>query len=488
MTTKKYRKPRFRHKYNTGLCNDTMTFEDCEIAILRNAVDETEKIQGEQIANNEDVIKIIEIVEKFIVSKKLLCYGGTAINNILPKEVQFYNRDVEIPDYDFFSPNAVNDAKQLADIYYKEGYKEVEAKAGVHAGTYKVFVNFIPIADITNMNRQLFENISKESIEIDGIRYAPPNYLRMAVYLELSRPMGDVSRWEKVIKRLNLLNKYYPLVTDNCQTVDFQRKMEETSERTEKLYYIVRDSLVDQKVVFFGGYATSLYSRYMPPENRKIVQKIPDFDVLAENIDHCAETVKDMLTKNGFTNVKIIKNREMGEIIPAHNEIRVGKETIAFIYKPTACHSYNSIQIDGKNIFVATIDTILAFYLAFIYADDFTYYRERLLCMAKFLFEVEEKNRLEQKGLLKRFSIQCFGEQETLATIRNKKTNKYRELLNSRDEKEFEMWFLKYRPGETKRPPREMAATVAQHRAANKTAKKRGAVFPTNNDFLLGNN
>ena len=32
----------------------------------------------------------------------------------------------------------------------------------------------------------------------------PPNYLRMAMYLELSRPDGDVSRWEKVLKRLTL--------------------------------------------------------------------------------------------------------------------------------------------------------------------------------------------------------------------------------------------------------------------------------------------
>ena len=118
----------------------------------------------------------------FIISKKLLCYGGTAINNILPKDAQFYNRDIEIPDYDFFSPNALEDAKELADIYYAAGYRETEAKAGVHVGTFKVFVNFIPIADITLMNRELYKNIFKESVKIDDIHYAPPNYLRMSMY------------------------------------------------------------------------------------------------------------------------------------------------------------------------------------------------------------------------------------------------------------------------------------------------------------------
>ena len=58
-----------------------------------------------------------------------------------------------------------------------------------------------------------------------GIKYAPANYLRINMYLELSRPMGDASRWEKVLKRLNLLNEHWPLKTRNCDKVKFQRPM-----------------------------------------------------------------------------------------------------------------------------------------------------------------------------------------------------------------------------------------------------------------------
>ena len=92
---------------------------------------------------------MVEILERFLRNKKLICYGGTAINNILPEADQFYDRRLQIPDYDFFSKTPVDDAKELADIYAKEGFDNVEAKAGVHYGTYKVFVDFIPIADIT---------------------------------------------------------------------------------------------------------------------------------------------------------------------------------------------------------------------------------------------------------------------------------------------------------------------------------------------------
>ena len=36
----------------------------------------------------------------------------------------------EFPDFDFFSNDALNDAKKLADIYFKQGYGNIEAKSG----------------------------------------------------------------------------------------------------------------------------------------------------------------------------------------------------------------------------------------------------------------------------------------------------------------------------------------------------------------------
>ena len=184
---------------------------DDELTILRDAVDKVQKEASQEIVNSKEVKDIIKIVEEFISKKGLICYGGTAINNILPKHDQFYDKSLEIPDYDFFSHNALDHAKELADIYKSNGYTDVEAKAGVHFGTYKVFVNFIPVADITQLVPEIFKNLKKESIVVDNISYASPNFLRMSMYLELSRPKGDVGRWEKVLKRLILLNKHYPI-------------------------------------------------------------------------------------------------------------------------------------------------------------------------------------------------------------------------------------------------------------------------------------
>ena len=455
-------------KYKPQECNDNMTFHECELAVLRHAVDENEKIKGKKMASGEDIKQMIKIVEEFLSRKKLVCYGGTAINNILPKYAQFYDRSIEIPDYDFFSPNALSDAKELADEFYKAGYLDVEAKSGVHEGTYKVFVNFIPMADITSLHGELYTALLKEAISIAGIKYAPANFLRMGMYLELSRPAGDISRWEKVLKRITLLNEYYPMNVDyDCNTVDFQRKMEDHKDQSEKIYFTVRDAFIEMGVVFFGGYASSLYARYMPKEGRRFIQKIPDFDVLAEEPEKTAIIVEERLHEAGFKDVKRIHHAAIGEIIPEHIEIQYGKEILAFIYKPIACHNYNTIRIGNQEINVATIDTILSLYLAFIYAGAAYYYRDRILCMAKFLFELEGKNRLAQNGLMKRFSSTCIGNQETLESIRAKKAAKFAELRGKRGSNEYEEWFLKYNPADNSKIKRD-TKTIVQEKSEKK--------------------
>jgi hypothetical protein len=445
----KKQKPKQKPKSFPVPCTDEMTFQECELTILRQAVDEIEDSSKRVVANSEDVKRMIEIVEKFLQDEKCICYGGTAINNILPTKAQFYNRDIEIPDYDFYSKTPIEHAKKLADIYYSQGYLEVEAKAGIHYGTYKVFVNFIPMADITYLHSDLFENLTKEAVNINEILYAPANFLRMGMYLELSRPDGDVSRWEKVLKRMTLLNSYYPIEASKCHQVDFQRKLSLTDDNTSSnLYYIVRDSLIDQGAVFFGGYAGTLYSRYMPSSQKRVIRSIPDFDVLCENAELSSSIVSKKLRDNNRNNVEVKEHKAIGEVIPKHYEIIVNDETIAFVYEPIACHNYNEIVVDNSKIRIATIDTILSFYLAFLYSNhafEDRKYKDRLMCMSKFLFEVEEKNRLSQKGLLKRFSLNCYGVQPTIESIRAQKTEMFRKLRKNRGDK-WDAWFLKYNP------------------------------------------
>ena len=312
-----------------------------ELQILRKAIDLSDKINKKKKLQNPIINEIMSIVETFIIKKKLICYGGTAINNILPDENKFYNKEVDLPDYDFFSFNAIKHAKDLCDLYKKHGYKEILASSGVHHGTYKVFVNFIPVADITQLPRKLYDALHKNALVYSKIHYAPANYLRMSMYLELSRPEGDISRWEKVLRRLVLLNNTFPLKYKNCKHVIFQRPLYKKSINSVKIYNIVKDSFIQQNVVFFGAFAASLYGEYMPKTIKKKISKIPDFDVLCENPEKVINYVKNTLLSNGITNVTYKKHNALIDIIPIHYELIIDKDTVAFLYTTIACHNYN---------------------------------------------------------------------------------------------------------------------------------------------------
>jgi hypothetical protein len=203
--------------------------------------------------------------------------------------------------------------------------------------------------------------------------------------------------------------------------------------------------------VFFGGYAALLYSQYMPKKERAQVTTIPDFDILSENPMSSALILKEQLNYEGFNNVIIRKKKPIGEYIAEHCEIIVNNDAIAFIYKTIACHSYNIITLQGRKIKVASIDTILSFYLIFIYANRPYYDENRLLCISEYLFKVQIKNRLKQKGLLKRFSITCYGKQKTLEDIREEKVKIYEKVKSkevSRKSRLYNMNFFRYIPKE----------------------------------------
>lgn len=456
------------------------TLDDLEQALVKKAVETIGAKIGAKKTSDPKVKDMIAIVERFIKKNELVCYGGTAINNILPEEAQFYDKKTEIPDYDFYSPSALEHAKDLADEFYNNGYSEVEAKSGMHHGTYKVFVNFVGIADITQLDPTLFKNIRADAIKVDGILYAPPNLLRMGMYLELSRPEGDVSRWEKVSKRLALLNKHHPLIAEGCTpdklAVPFQTPKKTGDQHKHKhkhkqihvgtptadeiddsrpnadeaeevrMFRTVRNAFIDEDLVFFGGYAISQYARYLPQSDKALFSQIPHFDVLSTDPEASAAKVKERLEDNDFKGIVVTKHSGIGEIVPEHYEVSVGKVSVAFIYKPVACHSYNVIQAGKRRVRIASMDTMLSLYLAMLYTDKPYYDVERILCMCKQLYNIQQRNRLSQTGLLRRFGATCYGKQETLDDIKAAKAEKYQEL--KRDDPEYEEWFLKYSPME----------------------------------------
>ena len=130
-----------------------------EATNVKNAIEKYELIQGEKLVRSDETIDIIKILETFLKKKGLMCYGGLALNNILPKNARFY-ADHEMPDYDVYSSNPIKDLKEIADLYYEHGYTNCTGSSNpIHEGSYKLFVNYIGILDITYVPPILYNKL-----------------------------------------------------------------------------------------------------------------------------------------------------------------------------------------------------------------------------------------------------------------------------------------------------------------------------------------
>ena len=189
-----------------------------------------------------------------------------------------------------------------------------------------------------------------------------------------------------------------------------------------------------------------MYLRRLSKFRNRKIPTIPDFDVLSTEAKDTSIKVKKALEDAGIQDVEIKKQPGLGEIIPVHYQITVRGNSICFIYETIACHSFNEVKINNREIKVATIDTILSFYIAFIYGDREYYDKKRLLCMSNYIFMVRQRNRLKKFGLLGRFSETCYGKQITLEEMRINRNQKYKELRKDKNQQEWKKHFFKYVP------------------------------------------
>ena len=392
-----------------------------------------------EAASDPDVKKMIRIVREFIETHRVMCYGGTAINNLLPPEDQFYDFSIEIPDYDFFSESPQLHAAKLADRLAKAGFASVEVKPGVHLGTFKVFANYIGVADVSHMEVSMFKKLWDEKITADKISYVPPNFLRMAMYLELSRPKGDVSRWKKVYKRLQLLNKHHPM-TCPAGAEKLTEEFVDDTVRDE-----IRDVLVKENLVLLG------FNGSMVQEKTPRKWMLPlDILVTPEKRQDVSKKILAVFKKH--ESVKTREFPEFEELMPARTDIRNAKSVLVRLYETTACHSFHETPSGLK---VASIPTLLQFFLSALYAPkEFLEAQpeQRFLCTAEHLVNLANSTSRRYKILT---PLTCIGKQKNLVTMRAERSEIYKKLSQNRESREFLELFFSYVPTDLNKTQRQ---------------------------------
>jgi len=372
---------------------------------LEAAVDQASKRIKYDSAHDEEILHALTVVEEFIKRKKRVCYGGTAMNAILPESKKFYDPEYDLPDYDFYTPDVDGDVEELVSVLNKEGFKDVYHKIGMHEGTKKILVNFVPIADISLIEPELFSVLLRRSILKDGMHYTDENILRMMMYLELSRPKGDVDRWPKVFERLQLINQLFPI-----------RGCSKTPEQKGRIPFTIRSTILNYIVewqrILCNGPVIPLYKQGIKKQNA--VFRIQEggavlFTSPDPKID--AMTLKKNL---GESSIKILRHRARGEIVPERFELALHGNTLCVIVQETACHSYYPLPLaDGRKIYVGSLEFLITLYLSLsiftTHSDDIL--GKSVLCQVNQFIQLSEENSRAKKSQFTPFALQCRGHQ-----------------------------------------------------------------------------
>ena len=174
---------------------------------------------------------------------------------------------------------------------------------------------------------------------------------------ELSRPRGDISRWNKLYQRLDLLNTHKPI-----QKCSFKIKVYPNLQT--HIEYILK-YLENREIVLFGPQCFNIYNSIGHLNSVNHQNSI--FYLLSNNYKTHSNNIVNML--NTIDNKSFIKKKHypIFERVPSHYEISYKNQPIIFIFNTDECYSYHI----WNNIKIATIETILRFYFAFILVNRF---------------------------------------------------------------------------------------------------------------------
>jgi hypothetical protein len=420
---------------------------------LEDAVDRAKNNIKYEEAHDDQLLKGLSIVRDFIKNKKRVCYGGTAMNAILPIEKQFYDKNLDLPDYDFYTPDIEGDVADLVKLLEKEGFNDVYSKIGIHDGTMKVLVNYTPIADVSYIDPELFGVLYRRSILKDGIHYTDEYILRMMMYLELSRPKGMVERWSKVFERLELINEAFPI--KGC-TINVGKKPEISLEYRK----IILDFIIQWKRILCNGPIVPLYRQGIRKQNAifRIQEGGP---ILFTSPDPAIDSIALEKLLDDST-INLVRHRTRGDLVPERVELRKGKKTICIIIKENACHSYIPFPTnDGRTIYIGSLEFLISLYLSL---SIFTLHGEdilgpRILCQVKELIKISRENCAAKKSQFPAFALKCRGHQPRFASLLREKVKRQKKEKDKKERTPTRKRTLRKKDSHTRKSPRRNAAT-----------------------------
>lgn len=368
------------------------------------------KSQGEMIkSQHAEYITVHDLVRDYLSIKKLIVYGGYAINTLLPKKYRFYD-EYDMPDFDCMSSRALSHIKEIQTILEMHGFPTL-MKNGLHAGTYKLYYKNKAFLDITKINEKTHKRLLDLS-EIDrkafnitsSITLAPIMLLKSNFYKELSQPEESMYRWEKVYQRMLIFCYIFPLPklkSPVCKTPLNQSSLGSVASGIESAYHYSLNVIREHRYPIIGHAALAIlkgHNLYNDANYCKHISADPYIDVIATNDETAVTHFYKAMKRSPLIgdHIQITRKAYMNEVVPERINIHFnnGKRKIRIvrIFKmDPRCYSIippENVPQESRDYTVGSYDTILnVMYRMYIMYQ--IYEPEKVPGILKYIQEIE---------------------------------------------------------------------------------------------------
>jgi hypothetical protein len=334
---------------------------------IPNIVKKHKKLKFENVKpNKQEYKRNIGLIKQFGRDKQLVVYGGYAQDVLLKSKNKpgIYNDDSN-SDIEFYSPNYLKDAIELAKLFHNKkwgGYLGIAIREATHIGTLSLTVNGLQLADITFVPKHIYEKLP--FIKQNGMRLIHPLIKTIDFYRVFNDPYlsyfrledkNEFSRFKKNIEAFSLeelvkVNKTSPKI----KCLD------------QKISKIIRNTISKNSTnnIVIGQYALEYYKHF---NKKPTVLQVPFYEIISINyikdVHYYRDELEKIKTKNSFISTKEYYPcfQYTDRKIEFYHEQKSGKKDLVLvIYKMIdKCTPY--INIPQKKLDIGSYPLVLLF-------------------------------------------------------------------------------------------------------------------------------
>jgi hypothetical protein len=299
--------------------------------IKANAAEEYKKNYEPTIREN---IQVFNVITKFIIKKSKIVYGGFAQNLLIkiknPEDVFYKEIDgvyynwPNLADIEFYSYTPLEDIVELTEELFKNGFKYIEGKEGVHPETYKIFINFTNYCDISYMPKNVYTNLPL--VTINNFKCVDPYFMLVDAYRVLTDPLTSYWRLDKSILRFQKLLTYYP----------YDKKLINNTINLKKNYpntiqYFIKKKIINKSKLIIVGFLA--YNYYIAKISKKdLITDIPYYEAITDNFHDDAKKIYKILYNKYNKNITIKEYYPFFSFIDNRIEYYYNKNLILILY------------------------------------------------------------------------------------------------------------------------------------------------------------